>query len=183
MMPVDFYAQLGVPASATAQEIKTAYRRLARTHHPDRGGDEAKFRRLTEAYETLGDARRRREYDARHRTQCVTDLLGIPEAERAMSLLFGGQRPIDPSPGRPHTMRVAVPESIWTHGGVVDIVLPQGTRHEGRTISVTVPADIARSPVLVLPAHGGVGETKGNPPVQGEAGALYLVLFPAVSGR
>ena len=44
---------LGVPRTATADEIKKAFRKLARKHHPDAGGDEAKFKELNEAYDCL----------------------------------------------------------------------------------------------------------------------------------
>ena len=47
----DYYKTLGVPRTATADEIKKAFRKLARKHHPDAGGDEAKFKELNEAYE------------------------------------------------------------------------------------------------------------------------------------
>ena len=59
----DYYKTLGVPRSATASEIKKAYRKLAREHHPDAGGDEAKFKEINEAYEVLSDDKKREMYD------------------------------------------------------------------------------------------------------------------------
>ena len=59
----DYYAALGVPKTATADEIKRAFRRLASTHHPDRGGNTQKFQAIQEAYATLGDEQKRAEYD------------------------------------------------------------------------------------------------------------------------
>ena len=68
MAQVDFYVILGVERSATREEVGRAYRRLARRYHPGiNPGDaeaEAFFRIVTEAYETLQDPARRREYDA-----------------------------------------------------------------------------------------------------------------------
>jgi len=63
----DHYATLGVPKGASQKEIRQAYRRLARQHHPDvNPGDsssEAKFKDVTAAYEVLSDADKRRKYD------------------------------------------------------------------------------------------------------------------------
>jgi curved DNA-binding protein len=59
----DFYSILGVARDASADEIKTAYRRLAGKHHPDRGGDTARFQEIQEAYSVLGDAAKRQQYD------------------------------------------------------------------------------------------------------------------------
>lgn len=57
------YQTLGVDKSASADEIKRAYRRLASQHHPDKGGDKTLFQEIQKAYETLGDPKRRGEYD------------------------------------------------------------------------------------------------------------------------
>lgn len=59
----DYYKTLGVPRNASADEIKKAYRKLAREHHPDTGGDEAKFKEVNEAYEVLSDEKKRDLYD------------------------------------------------------------------------------------------------------------------------
>ncbi|KQN95189.1 J domain-containing protein [Arthrobacter sp. Leaf69] len=57
------YQVLRIPVTATDKEIKVAYRKAARTAHPDHGGDPAAFRRVTLAYETLIDAKSRADYD------------------------------------------------------------------------------------------------------------------------
>lgn len=59
----DYYEVLGVSKSASPDELKKAYRRLAVEHHPDRGGDEAKFKEISEAYEVLKDTSKRQRYD------------------------------------------------------------------------------------------------------------------------
>ena len=59
----DYYKTLGVSKNATADEIKKAYRKLARENHPDAGGDEEKFKDINEAYEVLSDDKKRQLYD------------------------------------------------------------------------------------------------------------------------
>jgi curved DNA-binding protein len=63
----DYYATLGVAKTASAKELKQAFRKLARKHHPDvNPGDkaaEAKFKEINEAYEVLGDPAKRKKYD------------------------------------------------------------------------------------------------------------------------
>lgn len=59
----DYYKVLGINKTASAEEIKKAYRSLAMKHHPDRGGDEKKFQEIQEAYAHLGDPAKRSQYD------------------------------------------------------------------------------------------------------------------------
>jgi len=63
-MPQDYYKLLGISKTATEDEIKKAFRKLAHQHHPDKkGGNEAKFKEINEAYQVLSNADKRKQYD------------------------------------------------------------------------------------------------------------------------
>lgn len=62
-MADNYYDILGVAKDASQDDIKKAYRKLAHQHHPDRGGDEAQFKKVSEAYSVLSNAEKRRQYD------------------------------------------------------------------------------------------------------------------------
>jgi len=62
-MSKDYYEILGVSKSASQDEIKTAFRKKAHEHHPDKGGDAEKFKEYNEAYQVLGNADKRKQYD------------------------------------------------------------------------------------------------------------------------
>lgn len=61
---MDYYSTLGVAKNATNDEIKKAYRSMAMKHHPDRGGDEKKFKEINKAYDVLSDPEKKRMVDA-----------------------------------------------------------------------------------------------------------------------
>jgi len=79
-MKHDHYADLGVSKTASEAEIKSAYRKLVREHHPDRQGDAIKFRAVAEAYEILGDPAKRQAYDTANNNARIVDLKGESSA-------------------------------------------------------------------------------------------------------
>src|ERR1700756_5187769 len=64
----DYYKTLGVDKKASAEDIKKAYRKLARRYHPDRNPDdkdaEARFKEISQAYDVVGDPEKRKQYDS-----------------------------------------------------------------------------------------------------------------------
>ncbi len=63
-MARDYYADLGIDKSASQEDIKKAFRKLAKIHHPDKhGGDDSEFKKINEAYEVLSDETKKSNYD------------------------------------------------------------------------------------------------------------------------
>jgi len=86
------YETLGVGKDAENSAIKKAYRKLAVKHHPDKGGDEAKFKEVSAAYEILSDAEKREKYD-KYGLEGVADESGGGGrgADDLFSMFFGGR--------------------------------------------------------------------------------------------
>jgi DnaJ-class molecular chaperone len=59
----NYYSILGINKNASEEDIKQSYRKLAREHHPDKGGDKNLFQEIQEAYETLSDSNKKQQYD------------------------------------------------------------------------------------------------------------------------
>lgn len=85
------YETLGVSKTADNKEIKKAYRKLAVKHHPDKGGDEHKFKEVSAAYEVLSDKEKRAKYD-KYGLEGLSDEGGGGGADDLFSMFFGGQR-------------------------------------------------------------------------------------------
>jgi DnaJ-class molecular chaperone len=93
----DYYSVLGVAKTATEKDIKQAFRKLARKHHPDvNPGDksaEAKFKEINEAYEVLGDPQKRKKYDELGANWRMYEQAGAPGATAqpgGWNVHFGG---------------------------------------------------------------------------------------------
>ena len=96
----DFYQILGVNENASQDEIKKAYRKLAVEHHPDKGGDENKFKKISEAYDTIGDENKRAQYNNQRRNPFA-------------NMGGGGFNPFEDMFNQMHTQRKrAVPDKV-----------------------------------------------------------------------
>ncbi|EED91043.1 predicted protein [Thalassiosira pseudonana CCMP1335] len=86
------YETLEVEKTATQKEIRKAYMKLSRTHHPDKGGDEHKFKEISAAYEILSDENKRKQYDKYGLEGVRGDDVGAAGGEDLFSMFFGGGR-------------------------------------------------------------------------------------------
>ena len=201
----DYYEVMGVPRTATTSEIKTAYRKLARTHHPDlqptekRASAAERFKEIGEAYAVLGDADKRRKYDALgegwKNGQDFTPPPGATATGAAQggggtwedlgdvsdffASMFGGRRgPAGTSGGARANVRVAVPgNDIEAEIPVtIDEMLRGGKRRMSvdgsRSLEVRIPKGVRSGTVLRLAGEGEPGYGEGPP------GDLYLHVRP-----
>jgi curved DNA-binding protein len=189
----DYYEVLGVPRSATAEEVKRAYRRLARKHHPDlqpaaeRARAAERFKEINEAYEVLSDPDKRAKYDAlgagwksgadftppggtewgAATSDEWEDLGGFSDF---FASLFG--RPAGREPGRGR-VRITMPGAD-VEGEVpvtLDDLLHGGRRRltiGGKAVDVEIPRGAREGTVLRVAGHGEPGVGGGAP------GDLYL---------
>ena len=97
----DFYKVLEVDEKATQEDIKKSYRKLSLKYHPDKNpATEEKFKEISQAYETLGDNEKRREYDMRNQNPFSGQGFpgqgfpgGMNQMDEIVKMFFGGQMP------------------------------------------------------------------------------------------
>jgi DnaJ-class molecular chaperone len=133
---------LGVAKTATQDEIKRAFRRLASQHHPDKGGDTKKFQEIQAAYDTLGDEAKRQAYDnPAPQFQGFGPGAQFGNMHDIFSQMFGGQSPFGQQPRRNH-----VRMSLWitlldvARGGRRPVAL--GTQAGTSTVEIEIPQGI-----------------------------------------
>jgi molecular chaperone DnaJ len=153
----DPYQVLGLERAATAEQIKKAFRRAAREHHPDLHPDdpeaEARFQELSEAYELLSDPERRSSYDAAG--SGFEPLSGADPATLGFDQVFGGifGAPTPSRPTRPRPTRIFSPQAT-PDPNFAD--LEQALGGERPEISARIPAAVAADGGLVrIPLPGG----------------------------
>src|ERR1700687_3531582 len=145
----DYYETLGVPRTARQKEISSAFRKLARKHHPDlNAGDkqaEARFKEVSEAHDVLHDPKKRKLYDQFGPDWAAAQAAGVQPGARAGA---GGARP-DSGPSAQH--RTVTPEEMedlfGSEGGFGDIFgsIFGGSRGRSRQEAIDVEAPITVS--------------------------------------
>ena len=139
----DHYAALGVARTATPDEIKRAFRKLASQHHPDKGGDTARFQEIQAAHDTLGDTAKRQQYD-----NPAPQFSGIPGGVNINDIfgsMFGGANPFgaqfQQNPRRNHVrITVWINHQDAARGGSRTISV--GTNQGNQTVAITIPQGI-----------------------------------------
>lgn len=186
----DYYAVLGVAKDASQQEIKKAFRTLARTSHPDSNPDDpdadTRFREINEAYDTIGDPDTRKEYDhAREMGYFVGGPGGGQQYVRVEDLfggsgfaggssqdLFGGIQDLfgggsrRPSPAKGQDVAGTVTLSFHDALAGVTRELNVGDR----TVKVKIPKGVADGTKVRVSGKGGPGSNGGT------AGDLYVTV-------
>lgn len=193
----DYYKTLELDPSATPDEIKKAYRRLARKHHPDRNaGDpvaEERFKAVQEAYETLSDADKRKAYDRARRRVTSPGLGGSPfagfgsyETRGARTGGFrtadGGfdplfefffQRDVEAAPTPPTDVETELMLTFdqALRGGKTEVRLP-----DGETVRLSIPRGVRSGLKIRVRGHGETG-------ADGTRGDLYVTFRVEPSSR
>jgi len=202
----DHYQVLGVPKNADEKAIKQAYRKLARLYHPDVNGDDAeataRFREITEAYETLSDPKRRRSYDlfGAPEDRGALDDLGIESALSSLKSIFQRDKPVarpgadvetdltvslrEAYAGATRDVKIVVDRPCATCAGTGKVqedrckaCRGQGAKLTEDVLSVRVPAGVSDGARLRLRGRGPVGEHQGPP------GDVYVLVKVSADAR
>ncbi len=174
------YETLGVDKTATPDEIKKSYRKLASKHHPDKGGDTATFQKIEEAYRILSDPSQRQQYDSPQGAQFrwnTSDFDGMPPefGDIFRNFGFGGQSPF----GQRHQRRnkdlrvdvaVQLPETLNEHKKILSVQTTTGHRE---TVEVTVPRGVTNGTTV---KYTGLGDNLFNTLQRGDLYVHFHVL-------
>lgn len=139
----DHYATLGVSKTASQDEIKKAFRKLASQHHPDKGGNTAKFQEIQAAYDVLGDEAKRQQYDNPAPQFNFGQGAQFNNMHDIFSQMFGGGmgNPFGHHPRRNHARM-----SLWislldaVRGGTRTVSV--GTQQGTQTVDIEIPRGI-----------------------------------------
>lgn len=189
-MSKDYYATLGVARSASDAEIKKAYRKMAAKFHPDKPtGDEAKFKEISEAYETLSDPEKRQMYDqfgsdyqqagaggfggfggfggGADFGDIFGDMFGGGGFGGAQQGGFGGQRQARPQKGEDQTVNIMISLTEAIEGTERTINVQTGNpnshsnSYDSTPIKVRIPAGVTQDQKIRAKGKGHAGFNGG----------------------
>lgn len=160
-MNMTLYDVLGLPGNATLEQIKKQYRKLSLEHHPDRPtGNESKFKELNEAYETLSDDVKRKEYDdsLKPPSANIFDMLFNPAQFMNHDLNF---RNLFRPPPLMATLQITLDQAYtgcklpihverWIH-------VQQIQQMERETLYVDIPPGLDSNECIMIPHKGNMG--------------------------
>lgn len=155
------YDTLSIPKSATPDEIKKAYRKLASKHHPDKGGDTATFQKIEEAYRVLSDPQQRQQYDN-------PNPLG-PDNANGFNFNFNGHNLNDIfnqfgfGPNNPFEHRPPQPRRNKDIRAQIDITLPETLQDIQKTLSVVTSNNLRQTMDVIIPRGITSGTTMKYP--------------------
>ena len=186
---IDYYKVLGVEKTASQEDIKKAFRRLARKYHPDLNPNDPtakdKFQAVNEANEVLGDPEKRKKYDAygeqwKHAEEFEAQRQAQQQAgdfSDFFEQLFGyrsrgdrrGARTAFRGEDYHANLELTLREAAVTHKRILNV--------NGKQVRITIPAGVADGQEIRLRGYGGEGVNGG------EAGDLYLTFVVADDPR
>lgn len=190
-MDKDYYKIMGVAPNASEQEIKTAYRRLARKYHPDLSKEanaEEQFKQMGEAYEILRDPAKRKEYDnylknkefnqKAHYSSESTDRnyhyqsAGSEFDSDLFESLFGHARyQHQPMAGQDYQGKISISLEEAFQGTTKSVQIPgNGPTDKPQTLNVKIPAGVKSGQQIRLSGQGAPGLNNGP------RGDLYLTV-------
>lgn len=156
---IDYYTTLGVAKTATQDEIKRAYRKLASQHHPDKGGDKGKFQEIQAAYAVLSDEKKRAEYD---KPASSFEFNGVPpNFDDVFGNIFSNsgfegffrqrQAPIKRNKNLNIGASISLEDAYQGKNIIANIKLPSGRE---QVLDVKIPAGVSDGTTLRLAAMG-----------------------------
>jgi curved DNA-binding protein len=175
----DAYQTLGVGKNATEAEIKKAYRKMASQHHPDKGGDTAKFQEIQTAYETLSDPQKRQQHDNPNPFNGHHGGNGFEfhfnhgmDPTDIFSQFFGGSQPFQQrQPRRNKDLRIQISISLSsTLDAQTKSVSVQTTKGDRFTVDVNIPRGVSSGTTI---KYGQLGDNMFETLTRGD---LYVII-------
>jgi curved DNA-binding protein len=157
------YSTLGVAETATEDEIKKAYRKLASQHHPDKGGDTEKFKSIQTAYDIIGNKEKRERYDHERKNpgggfrwaSSDMDMGGMPPGMEDIlrGFGFGGFRQAQQRRNKDIQIRITL-DLVDTLSKQTRIVTLKTTNGETQTVNVDIPKGVKNGSTIKYNALG-----------------------------